>query len=206
MALNPYETLGVPIDADAKTIRDAYKRKAQVQHPDKNPDDPHAVTRFQLLGEARDILLDADRRARYDRGDDPRRMNTIAKAREVIGETFKAELKARGSDNIIHRIRKQLEQMEANAHANKRSGQESNAALDSAKLQFDFDGDGQNMLAAILDAQIAENNSLLKQIDETIDALRLAQEMLSEYTDRSISNVFTSQHVVFTSSTGATGG
>jgi curved DNA-binding protein len=61
-----YEVLGVPRDADADTIRRAYRKLARKYHPDVNSD-VDAEERFKELGEAYDVLSDAEKRERYDR-------------------------------------------------------------------------------------------------------------------------------------------
>lgn len=61
-----YEMLGVQPDASASEIKRAYLVLARKMHPDKNPDDPEANTRFQKLGEAYQVLSNEDTRARYD--------------------------------------------------------------------------------------------------------------------------------------------
>ena len=48
-------------------VKRAYRKLAVKFHPDKNPDDPHAEEKFKELGEAYDVLIDADKRAAYDR-------------------------------------------------------------------------------------------------------------------------------------------
>ena len=78
-----YDVLGVPRDADADTIRRAYRRLARKYHPDLNSDGD-AEDRFKELGEAYEVLSDADKRERYDRlGDRWREAE-----REEPGETF----------------------------------------------------------------------------------------------------------------------
>jgi molecular chaperone DnaJ len=62
-----YEILGVPREADAAVIKQAYRRLALRYHPDKNPDDPAAEEKFKEAAEAYSVLGDPDKRSRYDR-------------------------------------------------------------------------------------------------------------------------------------------
>ena len=61
-----YELFGVPNDADEATIKTAYRKKALVIHPDKNPDDPQATENFRHLTEALTILTNPIARKSYD--------------------------------------------------------------------------------------------------------------------------------------------
>ncbi len=62
-----YEVLGVPNTATAEEIKKAYRKQAKKYHPDLNPDDKSAEEKFKEVGEAYEVLSDADKRARYDR-------------------------------------------------------------------------------------------------------------------------------------------
>ena len=62
-----YEVLAVSRSASDEEIKRSYRKLAVKFHPDKNPDDPHAEEKFKELGEAYDVLSDADKRAAYDR-------------------------------------------------------------------------------------------------------------------------------------------
>ena len=61
-----YQVLGVGRDADQDTIRRAYRKLARKYHPDVNSDSD-AEERFKELGEAYEVLSDAEKRERYDR-------------------------------------------------------------------------------------------------------------------------------------------
>lgn len=62
-----YNILQVEPDADESQIKKAYNKLSKIWHPDKNPDNQdEAHTKFQEITQARDILLDADKRAQYD--------------------------------------------------------------------------------------------------------------------------------------------
>lgn len=66
MAQDYYATLGVERDADAATIKKAYRKLAQKYHPDRNPGDKSAEDRFKQITEAYAVLSDADKRRQYD--------------------------------------------------------------------------------------------------------------------------------------------
>lgn len=61
-----YQTLGVSKTASGPEIKKAYRRLAKKLHPDRNPDDKQAESRFKEVGEAYNILSDPEKRAAYD--------------------------------------------------------------------------------------------------------------------------------------------
>ncbi|MFQ1002051.1 molecular chaperone DnaJ [Modestobacter sp. SSW1-42] len=61
-----YAALGVAKNADAAAIKKAYRQLARELHPDKNPDNAAAETRFKEVSEAYDVLSDPKRRSEYD--------------------------------------------------------------------------------------------------------------------------------------------
>lgn len=60
-----YQVLGVDRDSSEKEIKRAYRKLAQLYHPDKNPD-PGAEERFKEINEAYEVLGDATKRGKYD--------------------------------------------------------------------------------------------------------------------------------------------
>ena len=65
-----YEVLGVSRDADARTIKRAFLKKARTLHPDVNKA-PDAEEKFKEVNEAYSVLSDERKRANYDRYGDP---------------------------------------------------------------------------------------------------------------------------------------
>jgi curved DNA-binding protein CbpA len=101
-----YEVLGVSRGADAGDIRGAYKRLAQIHHPDKNGGDD---AMFKEIRDAYRVLSDPILRGRYDAGEmdeltDPELalMEALeAAVRQVVSGTFRPDESIK---NIASRI------------------------------------------------------------------------------------------------------
>ena len=61
-----YATLGVPKTASAKEIKQAFRKMARKYHPDVNPGDKSAESRFKEINEAYEVVGDSDKRKKYD--------------------------------------------------------------------------------------------------------------------------------------------
>jgi molecular chaperone DnaJ len=61
-----YAVLGVSKDADAAAIKKAYRKLARTMHPDHNPGDAVAESKFKEVGEAYAVLSDPEQRQQYD--------------------------------------------------------------------------------------------------------------------------------------------
>lgn len=67
MAKDYYKTLGVNKNASEKEIKSAFRKLAKKHHPDANPNDKTAESRFKEINEAYEVLSDAEKRKNYDR-------------------------------------------------------------------------------------------------------------------------------------------
>ena len=61
-----YKILGVEKSADQKEIKKKYRSLAQKYHPDKNPNNEDASSRFKEISEAYSVLSDKKKRQDYD--------------------------------------------------------------------------------------------------------------------------------------------
>jgi curved DNA-binding protein len=62
-----YSILGVDRSASAAEIKKAYRKLARQYHPDINPGNTEAETKFKAINEAYEVLSDKDKREKYDR-------------------------------------------------------------------------------------------------------------------------------------------
>lgn len=62
-----YKTLGVAEDADAATIKKAYRKLAKEFHPDVTGNDKKKTERFKEINDAYGVLGDKEKRAEYER-------------------------------------------------------------------------------------------------------------------------------------------
>jgi molecular chaperone DnaJ len=90
-----YEVLGVDRRATSAEITAAYRKLAIRFHPDKNPGDAEAATRFKEAARAFEVLSDGDLRGRYDRfghagveGGRRHDFNDISDVFEAFGDLF----------------------------------------------------------------------------------------------------------------------
>src|SRR5947199_1429823 len=61
-----YSSLGVAKTATDKEIKQAFRRLARKHHPDVNPGDKSAESKFKEINEAYEVLGDPAKRKKYD--------------------------------------------------------------------------------------------------------------------------------------------
>ena len=66
---DPYDILGVKRDADADSVKKAFRKLAKKFHPDQNKNDPKAKEKFAEANAAYEILGDEAKRGQFDRGE-----------------------------------------------------------------------------------------------------------------------------------------
>lgn len=77
-----YKVLGLSKDASKNDIKKAYRKLARKYHPDLNPNDTAAQKKFQQINEAHEVLIDPEKRKKYDQyGKDWQHAEEFEKAR-----------------------------------------------------------------------------------------------------------------------------
>ncbi|KAF7426405.1 hypothetical protein PC9H_008773 [Pleurotus ostreatus] len=64
--VDPYELIGIKLEATDQEIKTAYRQKSLKVHPDRNPNNPDAARKFHELNQAYELLLDPLRRLALD--------------------------------------------------------------------------------------------------------------------------------------------
>jgi curved DNA-binding protein CbpA len=114
-AFDVYAELGISPGATADEVRAAYRRRAKEHHPDLAVDPSAAEARMKRINQARDVLLDPERRAEYDRG---RATSRAAGAHhDAAGAQGERERRARAERERRARVQAEHERWEREAEA-----------------------------------------------------------------------------------------
>jgi len=70
-SFDPFQILGIEPGSDMKVIKKAYRNLSLLKHPDKNPDDPLAVTEFIQITKAYTTLTDETARQNWEKYGNP---------------------------------------------------------------------------------------------------------------------------------------
>lgn len=69
MAEDPYQVLGLDKTASEDEVRRAFRKLAKQHHPDLHPGDKAAVEQFKKVSAAYEVVGDAEKRKKFDRGE-----------------------------------------------------------------------------------------------------------------------------------------
>ena len=82
-----YKVLELDQNATKSDIKKAYRKLARKYHPDLNPNDATAQKRFQQINEAHEVLIDPEKRKKYDQyGKDWQHAEEFEKAKKQQGQ------------------------------------------------------------------------------------------------------------------------
>lgn len=178
--MNAHDILGVPPTATPEELKEAYKRLAQIHHPDKNPDDPYAETRFRLIKEAYESLTDEG---------DPEGREERERARHILRDVFTQMMSQDDVQQPIAACTFAVIQGIDRLNANIIECQQKRSGFKRLKKQFKC-GDKENILTTMLDDQIAQFDEAIKKTQEEIASANNALELLKEYSDVSPENMY----------------
>lgn len=173
---DPYETLGVPRDASAEDIKQAYRKSASQNHPDKGGD-PEAM---QKVNQAYAVLADPARRAQYDQGGgDPEAPSDEGEARTILTNVFAQALQQDGIDSVKFArewIRRSTAEIGKALEGNRRNIKRLTKRRDKVKTKK-----GANLMHAIIDRQVAELSNACFTLERQKIVVQLVGAMLDDY-------------------------
>ena len=186
MPTDHYDTLGVPPDADIGAIKKAHRRKAMQHHPDRAGEDPAAREEFDKVQTAYLVLSDPDKRAKYDRGEDPGTGPDNSQS-EVMKLAIRAFMEAvqQGDEkfeDMIASARDTLETQSDQADKALQKLAESKKKWVAARERLSRDAAvGPNFLVQSIDAQIRGIDDDHRRITARLGQLREAIELLQGF-------------------------
>jgi curved DNA-binding protein CbpA len=194
---NPYEILGVPRDADAATIRRAFRKNVRKSHPDGGG----STEDFNTLKSAYDILSDPIRRRRYDEtGEtiDPSNDPHLAKIIEILSialDQALMKLNVSGSwrdSEILPAMADIL--IEGSNETSKQKKSFEFLAEQSKRIKGKFKvTDGDNVIEFAINKRIEICNKQIEQLVEKIDLIDEAMGILKKTSVEKIMEITASE-------------
>lgn len=170
-----YDTLGVPPDADAATIKKAYQRKVKKLHPDRQGGDHDAMAQ---ANKAYRVLSDEAARLRYDQtGQSDDAPPFEAKVREILIAAINKAVED-GSDPVAFVRGKAMEIQQV---AGVRMGRAQQKIKSLTKLiKRVRSKSGSTLMHDIINRQIQNNQAARAEAEE---AMRVGEELRKQIED-----------------------
>eukprot|EP00750_Incisomonas_marina_P017096 INCI19848.1.p1 GENE.INCI19848.1~~INCI19848.1.p1 ORF type:complete len:345 (-),score=80.06 INCI19848.1:263-1297(-) len=170
--VNHYEVMGVTAAVTARELVKAYRDLSLKLHPDKNPDDPDAASKFHAMKMSYEVLKDQSKKAEFD---------SQVKAKEIqfARDMAKSE-KTRNMKKALEAAEKAAEDRARLAALGKQQRQ-SSAQMATAKLAR-LRADGQRLKQKLEDESVAAARAYVKQ--RAVDAGILSPSAITPPVDR----------------------
>lgn len=173
-----YATLGVAPDASLDDIKRAYRRAARHAHPDRGGNHE----RMQALNQAKEVLTDPARRARYDAGEDGQATTEEEGARELIRKLF-AEAVDINKDDPVEGVREALQAGRAGAAMKTSIARQSIRRLEAQRDRVKPKTE-RNVYLDVIESRIAGERALIAAMEATERTAKLALEILAAEYER----------------------
>jgi curved DNA-binding protein CbpA len=175
-----YDTLGVDKDASPDAIKRAYRKRAMKHHPDRGGD---AAT-FARLQEAHDVLMDPARRLQYDRSGDTRQHDTRQQMLAELAQMFLAlvmQCPDLDRTNLVMHVRSHIEAAQLGIRQGIAQAQNEIRRMQRAAQRLKFSGDGENIIASMLQATIRDKEQLAANLETSLKRGDALKELLVDY-------------------------
>lgn len=179
MTTDHYATLGIDRNADAETIKAAYRRAAQAAHPDR---EGGSQERMQAINEAYRVLSDPQARERYDEigsGDEP---ETAEKAAASLVVSLLKQAIDSMRDNPVEFAKLKVAGMKASANADAAEARRQISKLEKMAARVRVKkADAPNYIANMVGERIAALKQLIAQTADRVTLADLAMTIVDCY-------------------------
>lgn len=179
MGVNLYEILGVRKNASQATIKKAYKKLAQENHPDKGGD----TEKMKEIQQAYDVLGDAARRETYDLTGDASEKNIREDAIAAILMGFNALVRQPSSLNIIMQMKTSNRGAIASLKQAIKDNDKVFVRFERMKMRIKKKSKGKNMFMDQIQQLQNEGIRVNKENEYQMHVARLALKILDDYED-----------------------
>lgn len=174
--MSHYDTLGVPRDASADDIKQAFRRRSSECHPDKGGD----AEAQAAVNRAYETLGDPTRRAEYDTtGTSSEPGSVQAEARDALITLFRASIDNSDGDHVGE-VRSMLAQHAAGLIRGQADCEKKRTRLLRRRKKVRA-RTGENLVHALIDEQVRALDQQLARMPRGFEVNRLALEMLDNY-------------------------
>lgn len=189
--MSHYDTLGVPRDADAATIKAAYRRLASQHHPDRGGDKEKSAA----VNDAYACLSDSERRARYDAGQDDElppspEEERRRQAMKILGAVIDGVLEDPAIEHagIVRTIRQELRNATDKFKSKAADAKKAAARLERVRgrLVRKAAAAGDDLVAMILGGKIDELQRREADSLKAVEDVKAAIEMLEGYENEQV--------------------
>lgn len=173
-----YDTLDVNEDASQDEIKKAYRDKAKENHPDKGG----STEKMAEIARAYSVLSDEDKIKHYDQTGEEQERPFESKFMALIQQYFlEVALKTLNldQDDLIKDFREFIGNIQHNLGESKKEIKQKIKQFENIRKRIKSDKD--NSISLFLDAQIDQNKGTLKLIDNDIEFMAKAKEVLKFY-------------------------
>ena len=173
-----YYILGISKDATQEQIKRAFREKVKINHPDVGGDEET----FKNINKAYNVLYDPNTRRMYDEGQDVEGQTLIEKANDVIKNMFNQYIMNLDFINtdvksyVIGEINFNMSQHKANKVLNEKRLEILNNKRGKVSTTEKL-----NMFEQILESRIKQLDKNLSLLDNYIEVLNVASELIKNY-------------------------
>lgn len=172
-----YDTLGLDKNASQEDIKSAYREKAKENHPDKGG----LAEGMAEISRAYSILSDPRKKERYDTTGQESEIKFEAKFMSLVQQTFNQIIENQDVDHedIIDVFKMMLDAGIESVYKNKKEHFKKLARFENVRKRIVSTKD--NAIVLFLDGQISSYKTVIANMDDEIDFMHQAKEVLESY-------------------------